>query len=48
MRSYFIHLVAYNIMIKPEFKMDIVWMRMIILFFFILCSGNVTAIMDHL
>jgi hypothetical protein len=33
MRSYFIHLVTYNIMIKPEFKMDIVWMRMIILIF---------------
>jgi hypothetical protein len=33
MRSYFIHLVAYNIMIKIEFKIDIIQMRLIILKF---------------
>jgi hypothetical protein len=45
MRSYFVHLVAYNTMVKPEFKMDIVWKRFII---FILCSGDVAADVNHL
>jgi hypothetical protein len=43
-RSCFVHLVASNTMVKTEFKMDIIWIRLIILKFLY----YVTADMDHL
>jgi hypothetical protein len=33
LRSYFLHLITYNTMVKMEFKMDIICVRLIILKF---------------
>jgi hypothetical protein len=30
-RSYFVHFISYNIMVKTVFIMDVIWMRLIIL-----------------
>jgi hypothetical protein len=47
-RSCFVYLVEYNTMEKTKFKIDIVWMRLIILIFFVLYTGDVAADVDYL
>jgi hypothetical protein len=47
MRSCFVHPVVYNIMVKTKFNLDVIWIRLIILFF-VFYSGDVTADVDHL
>jgi hypothetical protein len=47
MRPYFV-LIAYNTIAKTKFKMYIIWIKLIILIFFIICSGDMSVDVDHL
>jgi hypothetical protein len=48
MRCCFIYLVAYNTMVKIEFRMDIIWIRLIIFKNLYFVVGDVADDVDHL
>jgi hypothetical protein len=47
-RFYFVHLIVYNTMVKTKFKINIIWVRLIILKFLYCVVGDMTADVNHL